>query len=105
LGTNAFAVANVIAQETGESLDMAATRLWTVKECLKKAGVMVDTPLILAEVMPDGGVCLSAGAMGIITFVVSVQGFEQPLVVAGLVWSTKEGDHSLFNSNNLNKEI
>jgi enediyne polyketide synthase len=85
LGTNAFAVANVIAQETGESLDVAATRLWTVKECLKKAGVMIDTPLILTEVMPDGGVCLSAGAMGIVTFVVSVQGFGEPVVVAGLV--------------------
>ena len=39
LGTNAFAVANVIAQETGESLDMAATRLWTVKECLKNISI------------------------------------------------------------------
>ncbi|HAC65775.1 MAG TPA: hypothetical protein DCF68_20160, partial [Cyanothece sp. UBA12306] len=47
LGTHKLALADTITAYKGESLDVSATRIWTATECLKKAGIMVDAPLML----------------------------------------------------------
>ncbi len=98
LGTHYLALADIIAAYKGESLNVSATRIWTAKECLKKAGMMVDAPLMLmsrkAGSQPKNNnaqvVWLTAGETVIGTFLVSVKGFETPLVFAVLVEEVKE---------------
>ncbi|MGK7942034.1 MAG: SDR family NAD(P)-dependent oxidoreductase [Crocosphaera sp.] len=100
LGTHYLALADIIAASKGESLNVSATRIWTAKECLKKAGMMVDTPLMLmsrkAGSKPKNNnsqvVWLTAGETVIGTFLVSVKGFETPLVFAVLVEELKENE-------------
>ncbi len=85
LGTSKFALANVIAQEQKEGLDITAPRVWAANECLKKAGMILDVALTLLTFAEDGSVCLVSGNSVIATFVVSVQEFEQLLAIAVLV--------------------
>ncbi|MDJ0597668.1 MAG: SDR family NAD(P)-dependent oxidoreductase [Crocosphaera sp.] len=100
LGTHYLALADIIAAYKGESLNVSATRIWTAKECLKKAGMMVDAPLMLmsrkAESQPKNNnaqvVWLTAGETVIGTFLVSVKGFETPLVFAVLVEEVNESE-------------
>ncbi len=83
--TERFALAGVIAQETTETLDIAATRIWSASECLKKAGAMVNAPLVLVESTADGVIVLASGESAIVSFVVSVRDVEPPLVFGVLV--------------------
>jgi enediyne polyketide synthase len=84
LGKERFNLANEIAQENTEELDLAATRIWTASECLKKAGAMVNAPLVLLD-STDDVVWLESGKNALATLAVSVREFEQPLVLAVLV--------------------
>ena len=47
LGEAGLGLAQLIAQETGDSLEVAATRIWCARECLKKAGLGFHNPLSL----------------------------------------------------------
>ncbi|MGK7887576.1 MAG: SDR family NAD(P)-dependent oxidoreductase [Crocosphaera sp.] len=102
LGTHYLALADIIAAYKGESLNVSATRIWTAKESLKKAGMMVDAPLMLrshqSKAQPKNNnaqvVWLTAGETVIGTFVVSVKGFETPLVFAVLVEEVKKESES-----------
>jgi enediyne polyketide synthase len=76
---------NVICQETKEESNRAATRVWTVRECLKKAGALSDTPLTLKSFEKDGWILLGAGNMTIATSVISVKTSNAPLAIAILV--------------------
>ena len=90
LGQERFDLANVVAQENREALDLAATRIWSASECLKKAGAMIDVPLMLLDTNTDDVVWLESGESAIATLVVSVRDFEQPLVFALLVKKPSE---------------
>lgn len=93
LGTHYLALADMITADKGESLNVSATRIWTAKECLKKAEMMVDAPLILMSRKDNSQmVCLRVGKTVICTFLVRVKGFEMPLVFAILVDEEKEID-------------
>jgi enediyne polyketide synthase len=85
LGPRRVELAEVIAQETGERLDVAATRVWTATECLKKVGASYDAPLVLASSTSDGWVLLSAGPLISATYVARVRGFEASLALSVLV--------------------
>lgn len=76
LGTDRFAVAEVVAGQSNEGLDRAATRAWVVGECLKKSGAMMNTPAVFEYATNDGWAIFSAGRVGIATFVTSLHGFE-----------------------------
>ncbi|MEA5532434.1 type I polyketide synthase [Crocosphaera sp. XPORK-15E] len=103
LGTHKLALADIIAAYKGESLNVSATRIWTASECLKKAGMMVDTPLMLMTQNAASKrkntnsqvVWLTVGETVIGTFLVSVKGFETPLVFAVLVEEVKENEQAL----------
>lgn len=84
LGYERLELAQVIAREAGESLSVAATRVWAAAECLKKAGAMVDAPLTLARGMADGWVLLVSGALTVATCVALMRDAEAPLVAAAL---------------------
>jgi len=93
-----FDLAQRITQEIGENLDVAATRIWSAGECLKKVGAALDTPLLYhssskpaaqslatpLSTIPADWVLLSAGLFRIVTFVVTMDGQPNGSVVAVL---------------------
>ncbi|MDE0686441.1 MAG: type I polyketide synthase [Candidatus Poribacteria bacterium] len=85
LGPDRFSLAKVVARETEEDLAFAATRVWTVSECLKKASARRDAPLVLHAATPDGWILFRSGQLVTATFVAPVRGTEEPLTLAVLV--------------------
>ena len=82
LSEERFKLAERIARERGEGTDTAATRLWAAAECLKKAGLPAEAPLVLESTTPDGWVLLGSGRLSIATFSAAVAGIDPALVVA-----------------------
>ncbi|MEX0612184.1 MAG: hypothetical protein WD229_08680 [Pirellulales bacterium] len=91
LGGDRHALAVLIAEQSpAENFDGAATRLWSAGECLKKAGLPLETPLVLRDVTPDRWILLKAGATTIATWIGPVRDSSAPLAVALLVGSGDE---------------
>jgi enediyne polyketide synthase len=88
LGDERAQLAERIARQQSESLDRAATRLWTAAECLKKIGQPADGPLVLEGESPDGWVWFRAGALSIATCPVEVRG--RGVMVAGVAFAAAE---------------
>ncbi|MEU8775844.1 type I polyketide synthase [Streptomyces sp. NPDC048606] len=66
-------LAELVAKETGESADTAATRVWSAVECLRKAGAASDAPLTLAPATKPHWVVFTSGAARIATFTTTVR--------------------------------
>jgi enediyne polyketide synthase len=91
LGADRGVLARLIAdQSSGDDFNAGATRLWSAGECLKKAGLPIDTPLVLRHTTPDRWIVLSAGAATIATWVGTIRDRSAPLAVALLVGSGDE---------------
>ena len=84
LGSERCALVDLIAQELHEDGDAAATRVWSANECLKKAGVRIDAPLVLVSSEKDGWAKLASGQLVINTLITRVRKFESRLSVAVL---------------------
>ncbi len=85
LGAERSRLAELIARERGESLDVAATRVWAAGESLVKAGAPQGSPLTL-ETGGDGGwLLLRSGELRIGTFVAPVRELASPAALAILV--------------------
>jgi enediyne polyketide synthase len=82
LGEEKFKLAERIARERVESVDTAATRLWTALECMKKIGQPVNAPLVLESNTADGWTLLRSGTIVISTCVAAVRGMKSPLGMA-----------------------
>jgi enediyne polyketide synthase len=86
LGLERGRLAEHIARSRQEDPDVAATRVWTAAECLKKASVLQDAPLVLGAVASgegaDGWVLLRSGAFTVATFVGPVAGEARPVALA-----------------------
>ncbi|MBT9314702.1 type I polyketide synthase [Leptothoe spongobia] len=72
LGKERFNLAQLLANETNENLNVAATRIWTALECLKKAAISVRSPLVMLEPADDTWVLLQAGSLVIATYRTSI---------------------------------
>jgi enediyne polyketide synthase len=81
LGVERFKLAEVISRETGETLDVAATRVWTSVECLKKAGAGLTAPLVFAGVAPNGWILLASGELKIASCVIERAGEKEDLAI------------------------
>jgi len=92
IGAERFPLAEIIARETGECEDSAATRVWTACECLKKVGSMADTPLVLESVTKDGWTIFGAGSQLIASFVGPLKGFDRHVGLAILVQTTSHAE-------------
>src|SRR5262249_9598114 len=68
LGVERFKLAELISRETQETLDVAATRVWTAAESLKKAGAGITAPLVFAGAAPNRSVLLASGELKIASF-------------------------------------
>jgi enediyne polyketide synthase len=84
LGVERFKLAEVISRETQETLNVAATRVWTSLECLKKAGAGMNAPLVFASTTPNGWILLASGALKIVSGVVQRDGAKEDLAIAVL---------------------
>jgi len=82
LGVERFKLAEVISRETQETLDVAATRVWTSVECLKKAGAGVNAPIVFVSAAPNGWILLASGALKIVSGVVQRDGGKEDLAIA-----------------------
>ena len=81
LGIDRLKMAERISRERPEGLSAAATRLWTAIECMKKAGLPPEAPLVLDSTTSDGWVLFRSGALTIATGVVSLPATDIPLAV------------------------
>lgn len=84
LGKECSALARQFAKQSTENYDTAATRMWASLECLKKAGLSNDTPLVLKS-CSDGWVILDAGRHVIATYVATLQKVKAPVAMAILM--------------------
>jgi enediyne polyketide synthase len=84
LGVERFKLAEVISRETQETLNVAATRVWTSLECLKKAGAGMNAPLVFVNATPNGWILLASGALKIASGVVQRDGAKEDLAIAVL---------------------
>ncbi|HKS09041.1 MAG TPA: SDR family oxidoreductase, partial [Pyrinomonadaceae bacterium] len=82
LGVERFKLAEIISRETKETLDVAATRVWTSVECLKKAGVEMNAPLVFTGAASDGWLLLASGELKIASGVVQRDGEKEDLAIA-----------------------
>jgi enediyne polyketide synthase len=82
LGVERFKLAEVISRETKETLDVAATRVWTAVECLKKAGAGITAPLTFTRAASNGWILLASGELKIASGVVERTGGKSELAIA-----------------------
>jgi len=82
LGVERFQLAEVISRETQETLDVAATRVWTSVECLKKVGAGIAGPLVFVSVAPNGWILLASGELKIVSGVIERDGEKEKLAIA-----------------------
>jgi enediyne polyketide synthase len=89
LGYERWRLAELIAAQTGEDLQTAATRVWTVMESLKKAGAGHDIPLTLISCSHEeqGSVSLAASGLRILSSVVQFRDKPTPFAVSVLARS------------------
>ena len=66
-------------------INVAATRVWSAVECLKKSGAMAGAPLVLGSTGQDGWVLLSSGVHTIATCCAEVRDVADRLVIGVLV--------------------
>jgi len=85
LGEAPHALATLVAREQREPEDTAATRVWNVIECAKKAGLPEPCAPVLVRTLPDGWVLLRAGGARIASYVARVSSEGGTLALAVLV--------------------
>ncbi len=82
LGAEHFALAELTGRERGEDLAVAATRVWSAMECLRKLGLAIAAPLTFDKGPRDGWALFVAGDTRIATFATSVRAIASPVVFA-----------------------
>lgn len=85
LGPERFELAQYISRNAQEDFDAAATRAWSMMECLQKAGEMASVPLLYDSRQTDGWVVLRAGRHRVATWVVKTKAVTEPVALAVLV--------------------
>jgi len=83
LGPERAALAELVSKEQAEALEVTATRVWSAMECMKKAGLPAETPLLFRSAEKDGWVAFTAGRRTIATLRLAIQE-AGPLVAAVL---------------------
>jgi enediyne polyketide synthase len=77
-----FPLAQLIAEKSRASLDVAATQVWSLKEALRKAGASLDQPLCLESVLPEHWITLSSGRFVATSFHTRVPEMDSDLAFA-----------------------
>jgi enediyne polyketide synthase len=82
LGSEHFRLAELMAQQ--EHINVAATRVWTAIECLKKVGAMQGSAITLTAAYSDGWQVLRSGRYRIATCRAEVQSTPEPIIFSVL---------------------
>jgi enediyne polyketide synthase len=90
LGPERYRLSELISELSGEGRAVASTRVWTAIECLKKAGIPPNSPLVLTSHNPEGWTILTSGQLTIATFVAPVQSAPEPFAFAVLLNRTPD---------------
>jgi len=94
LSAEQFALAELIQVERAEQPAVAATRVWSAVESLRKAGRTLSGPITLAAGGPAGWVQLESGPAKIATFVTSV--LDQPDPVVFTILTEEDGNGTVL---------
>jgi len=92
LGAVGFALASLVAHESGEDLAIAATRVWCAQECLRKAGFARAELVEVSGPRTDQWVVLCSGNFRIATFHTRLRGVAEPVVFAMLTERNESGE-------------
>jgi enediyne polyketide synthase len=82
LGQERFRLATLIATQEQEDFACAATRLWVASESLKKAGALLNLPLVFNHATPDRWILFSAGRFAIATWIMMLPGRDDRVALA-----------------------
>lgn len=82
IGDEGIALVQLMQRKVAENGDISATRIWAARECLKKAGALVNAPLVFVSKSPDGWVMLSSGVFSIATYKTQLRDCKGIFVVA-----------------------
>ena len=86
LGVQGINLAEQFMQQSEtEHHDAAMTRIWTIYECLKKAGFPLETPLLLQSFAKDGWLVLDAGKYSIASVIINFHGIKEEIAIAVLL--------------------
>jgi enediyne polyketide synthase len=95
------ALAKLVSGHSAEEFNIAATRVWSALECLKKAEIGDSAPLSMLSGQEKGWILFRSGPNLIATFSASVTGRTAPLVVAILAAEQNKrivmGDSSILS--------
>ncbi|HEV2991603.1 MAG TPA: type I polyketide synthase [Candidatus Angelobacter sp.] len=105
LGPQHYALARLASTRAEETFDVAATRIWSALECLKKAEAGNSAPLSLLPVEEKSWVLLRSGANVIATFSASMTDKTTPLIVAVLAVEQSKRLALADNSNRSEKPM
>lgn len=83
LGVSLIVVRDIAAGQARESVHIASTRVWTVLECLRKAGVATQSLAVEAVTRP-GWVCFTSGPVRVATFATHLSNRTAPVVLSVL---------------------
>ena len=90
LGADRGQLVDHVVQASGENHNTAATRVWTVIECLKKAGLPTTAAVRFNSHDDEGGVIFDGLSFQIATIAVDVKTANHPLVFSVLVHTKPE---------------
>jgi enediyne polyketide synthase len=79
LAEEGFRLAQVVSRLLGDDIDVAATRVWTALECLKKFGAPADVRLALSA-KGESCVVLSSGSLSVMTVSVTISGLDRVIL-------------------------
>lgn len=82
LGPQHYALAKLVSAHLTEEINIAATRVWSALECLKKAETGDSAPLAMLPDQEKGWVLFRSGPNLVATFSASMTGRTAPVVVA-----------------------
>lgn len=89
LGKEGLQLAEVIAGIAREQLDVSATRVWTAREAMKKAGLAPNAPLIVDPDSSAKWVVFKSGDSGIFSSLIDSLVAEAPICVAAALLRTR----------------
>ena len=93
IGDDGIALVQLMQRKVDENGDVSATRVWAARECLKKAGAMVNAPLMFVSKTSDGWVMLSSGVFTIATYKTQFRNRDGKFVVAILAGARTHAQH------------
>ena len=92
LGHERRGLLDLVARETGDDHDSAATRIWTLIESCKKAGYAPQVPLVFSRATADGWAVFSAGHHLAASVLVPRRGERPRLAFAVMVDNNEIGE-------------